>query len=68
MTENTQTQNSQETAMIATATADQVAARDLKNSIFIVSIVANMFILTAWIALQVTTQFDNQLANFIFNR
>jgi membrane-associated PAP2 superfamily phosphatase len=64
MTENTQ--NNQETTIAAAA--DQIAVRDFKNSLFIVSIVANLVILTAWIALQVTTQFDSQLANFIFNR
>jgi hypothetical protein len=41
---------------------------DLKNSILIVSVVANLFVLTAWIALQVTSQFDSQLASFLFTR
>lgn len=66
MTENTQTNQELSAAEIAAAT--QYTSRDVKNSIFIVSIVANLIVLTAWIALQVTTQFDGQLANFIFNR
>jgi len=43
-------------------------AQDLKHSILIVSVVANLFVFTTWIALQVTTQYDTQLANFLFNR
>lgn len=42
--------------------------QDLKNAVLIVSVVTNLFILTAWIALQVTTQFDSQIAAFLFNR
>jgi len=41
---------------------------DLKHSVLIVSIVANLFILTAWILLQVTTRYDNQIASFLFTR
>lgn len=42
--------------------------QDLKNAVLIVSVVANLFIFTAWVALQVTTQFDSQIATFLFNR
>lgn len=41
---------------------------DLKHSILIVSIIANLVVLTTWIALQVTTQYDAQIASFLFNR
>lgn len=41
---------------------------DLKHSILIVSIVANLVVLTTWIALQVTTQYDAQIASLLFNR
>lgn len=43
-------------------------SQDLKNAVLIVSVVVNLFIFTAWIALQVTTQYDAQLANFLFTR
>lgn len=66
MTEKTQ--NIQELSPVEAVIANQYVSRDLKNSILIVSIVANLFIFTTWIALQVTTQFDSQLANFLFNR
>ncbi|HSW74195.1 MAG TPA: hypothetical protein VLG71_03480 [Candidatus Limnocylindria bacterium] len=43
-------------------------SQDLKTAVLIVSVVANLFIFTAWIALQVTTQYDAQVASFLFNR
>jgi hypothetical protein len=43
-------------------------SQDLKTAVLIVSVVANLFIFTAWLALQVTTQYDNQIASFLFNR
>lgn len=42
--------------------------QDLKHSILIVSIVANLVVLTAWIALQVTTQYDAQIFSLLFTR
>jgi hypothetical protein len=66
MTEKTQ--NNQELSPAEVMTANQYVTQDLKNSILIVSIVANLFILTAWIALQVTTQYDTELASFLFHR
>lgn len=53
----------------ATATlADLKVNEDLKHAILIVSLVANLFILTAWITMQVTTQYDLQIASFLFSR
>lgn len=42
--------------------------QDLKHSILIVSIITNLVFLTAWIALQVTTQYDAQIASMLFTR
>jgi hypothetical protein len=42
-------------------------SQDLKNSILIVSLVANLFMFTAWIAIQITSRFDTQLASFLFS-
>jgi len=42
--------------------------QDLKNSVLIVSLVANLVVFTAWVALQVTSQYDSQLATFIFGK
>ena len=56
----------------AEATMEMVQAstmsQDLKSAVLIVSVIANLFIFTAWIALQVTTRFDTQIASFLFNR
>lgn len=41
---------------------------DVKHSVLIVSLLANLFILTSWIAIQVTTQYDAQVASFLFSR
>lgn len=48
--------------------AQSQMTQDLKNAVLIVSVVANLFIFTAWVTLQVTTQFDSQIASFLFNR
>jgi len=43
-------------------------SQDLKTAVLIVSVVVNLFVLTTWIALQVTTQYDGQIASFLFTR
>lgn len=53
---------------VEVAFAELKMNEDLKHSILIVSIIANLFVLTAWIALQVTTQYDAQIASFLFSR
>ena len=67
MTDNTNTNN-----MIAEqeqyGTAEMHVNQDLKHSILIVSLVANLIIFTTWIALQVTSQYDMQIASLLFNR
>lgn len=42
--------------------------QDLKNSILIVSVVTNLAVLTLWVTLQVTSQYDSAFANVLFNR
>ena len=41
---------------------------DLRNAALVVSAVMNAFVFTAWIALQVTSQYDASVAAFLFNR
>ena len=43
-------------------------AEDFRNSVLIVSLLVNLFILTSWVTLQVTTQYDYSVAAFIFGR
>lgn len=51
---------------------DQIAtmtiAEDFRNSVLIVSLLANMFILIAWITMQVTTRYDYVVSALIFGR
>ena len=42
--------------------------QDLMLAILIVSLTVNLFIATAWIALQVTTVYDAEVAAFLFIR
>lgn len=63
-TNKTTTEQSNEQITVANIKVSE----DLKHSILIVSIVANLFVLTAWIMLQVTTQYDSQVASFLFTR
>jgi len=41
---------------------------DFKSALLTVSLLANAFVLVGWIALQVTTQYDLQVATFLFVR
>ncbi len=42
--------------------------QDFRNAVLLVSVAVNVFILTAWVALQVTTAFDAEVAQFLFAR
>ena len=44
------------------------ADQDAKNALLIVSLAINMFIFIGWIALQVTTAYDYQVAALLFTR
>jgi hypothetical protein len=68
MTDKTNTNNTLSDATDQPALADMKMNQDLKHSIFIVSLLVNMVVLTLWIALQVTTQYDGQVASFLFTR
>lgn len=68
MTDKTNTNNTHSDATDQPALADMKMNQDLKHSILIVSLLVNMVVLTLWIALQVTTQYDGQVASFLFTR
>ena len=42
--------------------------RDMVTALLIVSLLINLFVLIGWIALQVTTAYDTQVASFLFTR
>lgn len=54
-------------AVVATPAYSQLS-HDLKTALLIVSVVANLFVFTGWVALQVTSQFDAQVSSFLFAR
>lgn len=68
MKEQTQTITENTDAIVATIRAHQQVGQDLKNAVLIVSVVANLFILTTWIALQLTTVYDAELAGVLLGR
>jgi hypothetical protein len=68
MAQKTNTTKNESTEMAMEMVQTSNMSQDLKTAVLIVSIVANLFIFTAWIALQVTTQYDIQIASFLFNR
>lgn len=63
-TQKKPTNNNQEINVAATLQTSQ----DLRNAVLIVSVVMNLFIFIAWLAMQVTTRYDTQIAGFLFNR
>ena len=69
MTQQTNTINQTATeAEAGQAAAVSHMSQDLKNAVLIVSVVANLFVFTMWLMLQVTTQYDSQIASLLFNR
>jgi hypothetical protein len=63
-----QNQKDQQTVDNEMVIAQTHVTQDLKNSVLIVSVVVNLVVFTAWVMLQVTTQFDAQFANILFTR
>lgn len=43
-------------------------SEDAKTALLIVSLLANIFVLSLWVAVRVTDQYDAALASFFFNR
>ena len=68
MKNNINTKNDMDKELSNEAVVPTQVGQDLKNSLLIISVVANLFIFTAWVVLQVTSQFDSQFANILFNR
>jgi len=42
--------------------------KDVMMSVLIVSLTVNLFVLIGWVALQVTSAYDAQVASFLFTR
>jgi hypothetical protein len=50
------------------AVISSTMTQDLKNAVLIVSVVLNLVVFTMWVALQITSRYDLQLASFLLNR
>ncbi|MFI5212401.1 MAG: hypothetical protein ACHQTE_00375 [Candidatus Saccharimonadales bacterium] len=70
MKENKQISNTQSSTdtLLDHAVVNTHVVSDFRTSILIVSVVANLIILTSWIAIQVTSQYDAQVVGFLFGR
>lgn len=53
---------------VATTVPCPTTFDDVRNAILVVSLLFNLFILIAWVILQVTTQYDAEVARFLFVR
>ena len=51
---------------INTEAALEQTNKDFKNAVLIVSVGINLFLFTAWLALQVTAHYDTQVAVVLF--
>jgi hypothetical protein len=61
-----QNKNEQETTTeeLSLEGAASTVSQDLRNSLLIVSIVANVMVFALWLTLQVTSQYNNALSSF----
>ncbi len=41
---------------------------DVRNSVLVVSLLINVFMLIGWLVIQVTTRYDTALVNYLQNR
>lgn len=65
---STRSKSAKKFAKQADMSAIAQTERDLKDAVLTVSIFANLFILSVWVALQVTSKYDDALAAFFIQR
>lgn len=68
MKENTNIDTNSSEVIYATITAQEQVGHDLRNAMLIVSVLVNLFVLTTWIALQLTSVYDASLAQALLGR
>ncbi len=77
MTSKTNTTKKTATKKVDTVTVEAEATAlaihdqtdmDFRNALLIVSVAVNVIVLISWLALKVTSQFDYQVASFLFYR
>lgn len=63
---NTTTDDFEQAVAEVKVMASSQMGQDLKSAVLVVSVMANLFVFTLWIALQVTSQYDAQIASVLF--
>ena len=67
MNENTQT-TTPSTDVVTVVRAHEQVSHDLKNAVLIVSLVINLAVVIAWMALTLTERYDVALAGLLLGR
>lgn len=67
------TKNTKSTKKVATSSKTRAAnvptvVDDLKTAALVVSLAINVAVFTGWLAIKITTQYDLQVAQFLFSR
>ncbi len=55
-------------SFVATSAHIRATMSDFKSALLVVSLLINAFVLIGWIAVRITSQYDVQVASFLFNR
>ncbi len=63
-----QNEKSTNKSVASKAQAFAQTSNDFKNALLILSLTANVYILCLWVAVQVTSRYDESLVSFFFNR
>lgn len=67
-TKNAKTPKKVAARSAASATKVPTVVDDLKTAALVVSLAINVAIFTGWLAIKITTQYDLQVAQFLFSR
>jgi len=68
MTQKANTNTTTEAVMNEQLLVASPLSHDVRTAVLIVSMVINLIVLTTWIAIQVTSQYDSQLVGLLFSR
>ncbi|MBL8159764.1 hypothetical protein JNJ66_04865 [Candidatus Saccharibacteria bacterium] len=67
-TNNTNTQNIESAVAEEVALLSETFKSDMKTSVLVVSLMANLFVLTAWLVLQTTSSYDAEIITALMSR
>ena len=67
-TKNTKNMKKSVSKPVATTAIVPSVTDDLKTAALVVSLAINVAVFTGWLAVKITTQYDLQVAQFLFSR